>query len=298
MTARILRGFYSFVLLLLGALLLAAGEGLSEHMSSQFAKEILSSYNVVFVAVALALVFFLRFALKKYVETDIKTTRLSTDELKEENAHKGLIVFLSMFGFTQASREELEKRGIKDPSQQRKLIDTALENLDYKALLLQDDKMTNFGLTTMAIKAHLKSLTHLWIITTKSTVKPEQSSERFLKLYEKFLSEKVLDSKVRIHDDGAYSVNSDEESQVIPLTSQVVQRIYKSASKKGVRLRARHIILDVSSGTKQMTVGAVLGSMQKERMIQVFAADYEPGVGVTKVVAPVIVEYEARLQLN
>jgi hypothetical protein len=250
-------------------------------------------WPILFIA-SLIVLSILQSWIARKVETVIVADLVSTKEEKQETKRQGLIVFLSLYGLSPSGSSKLKAEPWYDENKEEVRIKVALEKKDYKALYLDDDSLTNYGVPTMAIKEHATELKYVWIVTSESKRSSLQSSSNFLSTYMTFLREEsIVRKEVEFITD--YKINIDEDSQVSKRTSEVVQKIYKRASESPFNLSEKQIIVDVTSGTKSMTVGAVLGSIAQERDIQLFTSDYKQGKGWEKVSGFVHIKYFTRM---
>lgn len=247
----------------------------------------------------LMLIVLIELYLSRFIDVIVKEPIILTGQAEEENARKGIIVFLSLLNFSGAGCKELQKRRrlAQEPSRdaQQKIIEEALKSNDWNAVLLDGDDFTTFGQTTRAIKTHLHKLQKVWIISTESTKDQSQSSKRFVPLYKEFLEKKILSSvsKTIEIDTNSFVVNTDQQSLVMSQTCEKIRKIYRAASKKPLKIKPKEIIVDVTGGLSHMTVGAVLASIEKERDIQIITSEYR--ADGPKAFAPTIYRYEAKL---
>jgi hypothetical protein len=269
------------LLILLGTL---AGTTLSLILRI-FITDFPTSYAVLIVALSVALIVFLQNLKGKLLQTSIKTIRLAIPERVDEEAREGLIVFLPLyrkFGSQAKTEEENEKE-----------INHALETLDYSSLGFENINATNFGHATLAIQTHLSKLRYCWLVTSKSQKRPDQSSQRFLEVYKKFLSERVIKGKeVTFLEPTPLDV--DDDAGVCEQAGETMQKVFREARRE-YKLKPPQMIVDVTPGTKSMTVGAVLGALSKEKDVQVIVAEYEPFSDRPRNLLPVIIKYEPKL---
>ena len=256
---------------------------------------------LLMAVVVTVLYFILQWAhgyLEKNLSVQITPLLLSTEGVREEEARKGLIVFLPLYFLTPAGKKKWQEQHGYDPSAKTEAerLQADLEKLqkgkDFRGLLIDDSAATNFGPATLAIATHSKRLSIVWIVTSESSRDPAQSSNRFVETYIHYLRQQsVVGQSVEFKT--TRTVNVDEDSQVAQLACAKLQEIYAEARKKPFRLKETEIIVDVTSGTKSMTTGAVLGSIAKGRDIQLLAARYERGGGLKQASDPVVLKYEA-----
>jgi len=217
----------------------------------------------------------------RLLKTEIKTTRLLVPEIKRKKQREGLIVFLPLY------------RQFSKTSSTVETIEKAVKDLDYSTLRLEDTTATSFGHTTLAIQTHLEKLRCCWLVTTKSMTKEDHSSQEFLPVYMKFLQEEVLQGReVRFPE--VDPIDIDDEAQVCEQVSERVQEIFRDA-RRTYKLKTEQMIVDVTPGSKSMTVGAALGALAKDRDIQIIVSEYEPKSEKPVRSIPILVQYEAKL---
>jgi hypothetical protein len=274
----------------------------SHHFFQQLIHPTTTWHALILMVVILAVLYLvLQWAhnyLEKNLTVRIEPVLLSTQATREKEARKGLIVFLPLYSLTPFGKKTWQQRHGYDPSAKDEAkrflqdLQTWQQNNDYRSLLIDDPACTNFGPATVAIRSHSCKLKVLWIVTSDSARDPGQSSENFVEPYKRYLQEQnVVGNDVVFAK--THTITVDEDSTVSNLVSKTLQEIYTEAERKPHGLKRSEIIVDVTSGTKSMTVGAVLGSIGKERDIQLLAASYEPGVGLKQASVPVIIKYSA-----
>jgi len=215
---------------------------------------------------------------KKRIEPNIKAESLPDETAQKKKAHKGLVVFLSLYSHKKKSftLEQLEK---------------CIKEEDYRTLDIPDTSITNYGHTIKAIKANLHHLEYLWIVTTRCSGDKSKATLDYLPVLKRYLYEELFKGvSVNIKYGPEYSVETSEDSQICKQTSDIIQKIYNESG-----LREKDIIVDVTGGTASMKVGAVLASLNKDQSVQVIGARYNPvdGKPITGQDAfPIIIGYE------
>lgn len=219
----------------------------------------------------------------RYLGSSVKTVRIALEEKQLEEAREGLIVFLPLY-------RRFGIQGAPSPGQPYpEDVQKAILQEDYNGLGFANDGATNFGHATLAIKTHLSKLKYCWLVTTRS-LKTGQNSKDFVPVYTRFLKENVTGDGVTFLT--PTPIDTDDESGVAPQVSDLVQRIFRQARRE-YGLKPRRMVMDVTPGTKSMTVGAVLGALPKERDIQIIVARYEGDV--PRDPFPVILKFEPKL---
>jgi hypothetical protein len=218
------------------------------------------------------------------IEPNISIKAIQTKADKETHSKKGLIVFLSPYI---CFKDDVKLT--KDD------IDEHMSKGDYKNLFLEELNNTNFGPPIKAFETHFNTIEHLWIITTKMKEGTKGSSYH-LKPLIKFLRENYkTEREIDFHftsDD--YTIIFDDISQVCNGVVNLIKKIYKEAKDK-YDLDSEEIIVDVTSGTVPMTVGAILASLAKDQDIEVIGSQYHPVTGRPKgpdSAYPLIISYE------
>lgn len=271
------------LLILLGTL---AGTTLSLILR-MFITNFPTTYAIFIVALSVTLIVFLQNIKGTLLKTTIKTVRLALPERVGEEAREGLIVFLPLyrkFGSPPKTNEEKEN--------EKKAINSALATLDYSTLGFGNINATNFGHATFAIQTHLSRLRYCWLVTSKSQTRPNQSSHRFLDVYKEFLKKEVIKDK-EITFLAPPPVDVDDDVGVCEQAAEAIQKIFREAKTK-YKLKPSQMIVDVTPGTKSMTIGAVLGALSKEKDVQVITAEYDQWGQPSKLL-PVIIKYEPKL---
>jgi hypothetical protein len=225
------------------------------------------------------------------IEPNIKASALRDDIACKRNAHSGLIVFLSVY-------TNFKRKPPFTQEELKKLIAVK----DYKGLDIPDMDATNFGHTIKAIRAHLPSLKHCWIITTKSARETGITSAEYLDLFIEFLCREVIaaGNDLKFHAGADYTVDLTEDSAVCIQTNELVSHIYSEA-KHNLGLKASDIIADVTGGVTPMKVGTVLACLAKDQDVQVIGSLYDETTGRPKGGAdsfPIIIGYGPQLILK
>lgn len=227
-----------------------------------------STFNIgsslVLLSVLLIIIIICWVAPKRYTDPKIEPDIYPDQNSQDQAARKGLVILLSVFSyfdskkFTQAQLTEL------------------IKNKDYKALELHDTKLTNFGHSIKAIKAHLSKLDHLWIITTKISDNKGTASKTYLPLFREYLENELFKvKKFEIHDQECYAVECKDDSLICKKTFEKLQDIYKELNKTEIKLKRKDIIVDVTGGLTAMKVGAILATLQKDQDIQLIGGKYD-----------------------
>lgn len=251
---------------------------------------------IFIVVVSLFFQQLLLWLLEKNAKVDCKSILLDTERKKNAEARRGLLVFLSLYSLTQDGKEKWKKSYGYYPDDDKERFNNDVnkmnENKDYKGMLIDEPGLTNFGTTTKAIITHLNKLQSLWIISTESKNDPKNGSKKYRDTYLVYLQD-TINKEQEIHINAYNTISVDEDSKIVEETSNLLSRIYKLAKKRGIS--SKEIIVDVTPGTVSMTTGAVLGSIGRERDIEIMVGHHDPNQGLLKMKDPVIIKYQTIL---
>ncbi len=252
-------------------------------IAERFLESINQNYILIILFVLIIIIIIsIRFLGKAEPNVSIKAIQTEAD--KEMYSKKGLIVFLSPF--------ICFKEGVRFTEKE---LDNYMKAGDYRSLFLGELNNTNFGPPIKAFETHFNTIDHLWIITTKMKEGTKGSSNH-LKPFIKYLRENYkTEREIRFHfTSDKYTILFDDISQVCNGVVNLIKKIYKDA-KTEYDLDAEDIIVDVTSGTVPMTVGAVLASLAKDQDIEVIGSQYHPVSGRPKgpnSAYPLIISYD------
>lgn len=142
-----------------------------------------------------------------------------------------------------------------------------------------------------AIKAHGKTLEHIWLLGTADPEQGKGSVSIFADLSEYLLKNQAslgLEKKLNIHRLDAIPMMYD--NQVTECARRAVDEIFDNASDYG--LKQRDIIADCTGGTKSMTLGVILACLEEDRDIQLIGSKYlQDGKPDGATASPMIFEY-------
>lgn len=261
--------------------------GIFREISSYYLSQKLSiSDNVLYFGfiLLLSLLFLFYLHQRKKIFVDINVDVLRESSQQEENAHKGLVLFLSPFQPQRGSDLEILKN--TDPDGYNK----ALQDKDIDKLMLDDTTQSNFGHSIVAIKAHKSRLEHVWLICSASKSGKTAQSIDFAPLMEEYIKQKI-NQNVEVHYGDNYKILLDEDSSVCRQSFKIVKKIYKEARSK-YRLKNKDMITDVTGGTKSINIPAILACLNKDEDIQIIGTSYDDYGKFKGDPFPMIIEYK------
>jgi len=234
---------------------------------------------VIFIVIIIA-----HFAIKwrQNVDVDLDVDPIRDETAQKQLARKGLIIFLSLYRQLPGKAQPLT------PQQ----INLAAKNCDYKTLGLADTTGTTFGHQINAIKAHISKLQHCWIICTRTAGEGKHQSLDYVPVFVEFIQKEVAPN-LQMHYGKKYSVLLDDDAIVCRNAYNLVKSIYKKARK--LKIKQDEIITDITGGFRAITVGAILGCLDKAEDIQYIGADYDEGGNPTGEMFPMIVQYKPEI---
>ncbi len=258
--------------MLLGLLLSIASDWLVQQQRIQLIWLLIAG---MFVLVVIWLVFRLRHPFKD-IDVAIQTPLILRDEAEYRRAARRGFV-----GFTPRYRP---LHGSSSAQLQPDELKKAIENHQYEQL---DIEHSNLFPTIQAITTHASKLEHCWLITTESE-KPEESTQSTAKLLEKYLkTHKKLTCKFHTY----YNIRLDDDGQILNKTYDCVKSIFNQASR--MNIKPQDMIVDFTTGTRSMTLGMILASLNGDRNIEFMGTHYdERGHPKTDDVFPIIFSFE------
>lgn len=160
--------------------------------------------------------------------------------------HKGIVLALSKPGNPQATPENICS----------KVLDTAPDNLPILY------KEQSIGQLFKGIYQHVATLEFIWLVTTND-------SEPYQKCIKAFLEKFLPNGKcVKINEGTSCKLTTDVASEQIDETKLILSRIYSNENLTAIGLRRSDIIVDITGGTKNISIGLIFGALDSAIDIQ------------------------------
>lgn len=193
--------------------------------------------------------------------------------------HKGLIYLLGPY--RPRGREFVEQYGVPATLAE---LEHALDLLP--APEIRDKLMlTTWGPLWISVEAHWPQLTHCWLVSTEGTDGTIEEAPVAEKLIHKALSMGKAQSDVQCFYDDCTVKNGFSVGDVVPRIDYIYSWLLPAQN-----LEEDDVIADFTGGTKAMTAGMILATLDQIRKIQylrqdteLFRVEGEQGRGVTAV---------------
>lgn len=133
------------------------------------------------------------------------------------------------------------------------IIDTAASTGNLEAVF----NIVGFGQLARSVYQHRERLRCVWLLTTEKT-------QRFVEAFQYFLERFVPGASVVCVDDDVRRTRIDDASDQRSMESakDIVADILSRKNLERVRLRKSDVIVDITGGTKLISVGMVFGALQ------------------------------------
>lgn len=167
----------------------------------------------------------------------------------------------------------------------------ALLRADLEMLPI-NGKTKSIGVTIQLIETY-PSLKKIFLVTTRS--KEGRASDKSAPLLAKYCSER-LGRAVEIVADRPYAIDVDKDQQVIQASFAAVRNVFEAMKRDpmGYRPKESRIIVDVTGGTKSMSIGAILACLRPDQDIHLIASPYDEA-GEPLAPFPLLVKYKMSL---
>ncbi len=186
---------------------------------------------------------------------------LRTQEEREQQARRGLIVFVSLYN-------ELKRKPEERLSPELAL--EAAKQLDYRKMAFEE---SNLQPAIDAITGHISRLEHCWLISTTAANKAAAVSLPFAPVLSRYLLEqKGVRCAFHGDKDARYAVPLDDDGEVTVKTRDLVQRIFVEAAALG--LSDNDIVADFTGCPRSMILGMILACLDRGRDIQFQGTHY------------------------
>jgi hypothetical protein len=220
---------------------------------------------------------FLWLAPKAEPSTSIQTVILRTPEEQRRYAHRGLIVFVSLYhpvgGIPPAGPTQTDWREAAQA--------LAIERLDLPH--------SSLAPAIAAVLSHASRLEHCWLISTISTDERQPGSLLSVPLVVEYLRRQGV--TYSFHMGREYAVALDNDALVCTKTYDLIRRIYQEAADRD-GLNAPDLVADFTGCPRSMSVGLILASLHADRNVQLISTRYDAAGRPTGSVFPIIVSYE------
>ena len=181
--------------------------------------------------------------------------------LEAPTLHEGLVVLLSPYRISERRKQVVE--AVKPPSDVQALH-ALLESEEEWARtdLRRQVFATTWGTLWAAVEHHQGKLRYCWLVGTEGEDGSQQQVETACRLVEA-----AALRPVRCYD--GYAVENGVDVGAIV---EVVDRLYRNAIP-ALDLEADNVIADFTGGTKGMTAGMILATLDRRRKIQYLRQD-------------------------
>lgn len=195
-------------------------------------------------------------------------------------ARQGLIVLLSDYSPQSPAGKALT-------AEQRK---KAVEEGDYQIL---DVENSNLVVAISAVLAHKGQLKHCWFITTSSSDKQRNQSILYAPVMEKYFKEQHNMGECKFYFGNELTIPIEDDDAITRKTRDVVAAIFKQAKSNNIQLSDDQIVADITGGLKSMSLGIILGCLDKQRTLQYVASHYDAdGDRTSEPAVPLLIDFE------
>lgn len=164
----------------------------------------------------------------------------------------------------------------------------AVENLDFAALDLENSNMQP---SIVAISTHASRLEHCWLLATNCTDVNVPGSQPYARVLAEYLKrEKGLTCQFYFGE--AYCISLDDDALLLSKTYDEVKRIFAQSERLG--LAPSEIIADITTGTRSMMLGIVLGCLDQDHDIEFIGTRYRDDGQPSGDLLPIIFSLEAQ----
>ena len=187
--------------------------------------------------------------------------RPNVDRLRVVSPHKGIVLALSI-PMTQGEKRILPEEVIAT------IESTPLDKIETLYTI------RGIGQLFKGIYHHQGFLMHVWPLYTDHSAPYKACIEAFLA---KFMNASSLIRHVRIRDDdGCCSLKGNKDGDLLDEMREKLKHIYSSENLAALELKSEDIIVDITGGTKIMSIGMTFGALDSAIDIQyVEQKDYQ-----------------------
>lgn len=132
----------------------------------------------------------------------------------------------------------------------------------------------SIGSAVLLLETYRDSLKEVFFVTTRST--GGGSSSDAVPLLQQWARTNLGD-RIVIHTDKRYEVDLEEDDRVARQAYDVCELIFnRLAKEKKYQPKGREILVDVTGGTKSMTLGLLLACLHPEQDVHLVGVHYKP----------------------
>lgn len=220
---------------------------------------------------------FLWFAPKAEPSASIQTVILRTPEEQRRYAHRGVIVFVSLYhpvgGVPPAGPHQTDW----------------LEAAQALAIEQLDLPHSSLAPALTAVLSHTSRLEHCWLISTVSTDERQLGSLVYVPLVVEYLRRHGV--TCAFHGGSDYAIVLDDDALVCAKTYDLIRRIYREAIDR-YGLKAPDLVADFTGCPRSMSLGLILASLHADRNVQLIGTRYDAAGRPTGPHFPILVSYE------
>lgn len=219
------------------------------------------------------------------VQTRLKSPlSLQAESDKASYQRRGLIVFLSIY--TPRNRSELQTQ-----------IAQIWQAIDQGHHAKLDFENSNFAPLITAITSHREKLQHCWIISTLPEdldhSKLPNGSSLFVAPVIAHLQHNCGMGNCTFHAGAQYQMPMTEDSLKPERTRVLMTQVYTEAQKLG--LNHHDLVADITSCTRDMVLGMILGCLQSDCDVQFVGTHYVNGIPQKGSLVPYVFPFEAKI---
>lgn len=192
-----------------------------------------------------------------------RQSTVTTEEVQVEK-HEGLIFLLGPYGVKRNLGQGAHERAPQDINALTKWLETNPDPQEVRTKLFA----TTWGPLWIAIEAHSPLLKHVWLVSTSGENGSYGECHVAKTLIMQFFSMKDSANKLSVHYDGYAIENGHDIDKVVPVINLIYWRDAPS-----LFVPVEEMISDFTGGTKSMTAGMILATLDENRKIQYLRQD-------------------------
>lgn len=271
---RVSSGLFGFVLGLLGNVLAGAFTSM----------DIVTSSMILLAGAGILFAMYNRIRPAR-VQTKVKSPlSLRVESDKASYQRRGLIVFLSIY--SPRNRSDLATQ-----------IADIWQAIDQGGRAKLDFENSNFAPLITAITSHREKLQHCWIISTL----PENldhsqlpnGSSLFVAPVIAHLQHNCGMGNCTFHAGAQYQMPTTEDALKPERTRMLITQIFTEAQQLG--LTHHDLVADITSCTRDMVLGMILGCLQSDGDVQFVGTHYVDGLPQKGSLVPYVFPFEAKI---
>lgn len=225
-------------------------------------------YDSVWALLAVFIAYrYYRFKTRKLIPVDIDTRRGT------ESGTSPKVLVATFSGYP------------KPPEMSPQDFETALRAGDLDRLPLSTETR-GMGHTVLSLLAYRDSLEEVYLVPSLQSLGSAELLRRFA------IRERI---PAAIHARPQETLRLDDDARVTERAHEVTRDLLLELGQKG--RHARDILVDVTGGTRSMTVGSLLACLLPHQNVQVIASRYTPeGFADSKTAYPMVIEFKPDLE--